>query len=1546
MGKMKTVYPAIMIMIMIVGQIIAQYSTAEYLTSVLPPVVTGETKVPDGNRTLEFHDPYLFVGNQWFGIQIIDVSNPVNPAVTSEIKVSGSPRNAVYHDDYLYISDADGGIYIYNVSNISSPQKIKYMRLGMDVQWVSLEYPYLYLGLGEDGFAIYEISEPENPVQLSLTKTRNFVWELTKNGNYLYVSDNRGGLRIFDIQNPESPQLAGVFDTPNMVRSVIVDGNYAYVADGPGGLWIIDVTKPEVPSKISHVDVNGFSYGVYKSGQYVYLADEKKGLQIINVSDPSHPVTERNVVPESPAYDVFKHNIYLYLCTDQSLKIYRHDNPPVLADVPDLVIDENSMLTYQLNAHDPDNDPIFYTMINLPDGAKFDTTTGYFEWTPSYDQAGSYSPVIFKVIENTSTKLEDKDTITITVNNVNRAPSLAEIERSEVNENELFELIIPEGTDPDKEDKGKLVYMAENLPEGASFSEVERKFSWKPTFEQSGTYLIDFLVKDLGGLVDRKTFALDVKHVDRPPFIDPVEPIMAKENSPVEITLTGMDPDKEDADRVKFFMNSLPEGAEFNADNKIFKWTPTYDQSGKYRMVAGVTSGPYTDSTVIEINVEHVNRSPLLAVIEPKTINEMENLKVTLTASDPDVEDEGKLTLSAAGLPEGATFDPESGTFNWTPSFEQSGIHEITFTVADPQGLKDQKTLKITVNHVNRPPVLANVENKVIDENQLLSFTLNGSDPDKEDSGKLKYMAEKLPEGATLDAVSGAFSWTPTFDQSGQYNVLFMVTDGEYSDSQLVAVTVNHVNRPPVLAEISQQNVNENELLSFIVSGSDPDVEDEGKLVFSTGPLPEGAQFNAETRTFSWTPTFEQSGSYTVLFKVTDPSGLVDSKEATIVVHHVNRVPVITQIEPLSIDENKLLEFALNGSDPDKEDIQKIKYFAENLPEGASLDPATGLFTWTPTFDQSGEYKITFGITDGELKASFVLPVTVVHVNRPPKMDMISDVQVNEDEILNVVINVSDPDKEDIGKLTVDMDGIPEGGVFDKSTLTFSWKPTFDQSGEYTLNAVVSDPAGLTDQKSFRITVVNVNRAPSLEVPPSLSTKENETIQFTISGSDPDKEDVGKLSFTTSELPAGAVFDPAVLTFTWTPTYEQSGTYEISFKVTDVGGLQNVAITSINVEHVNRPPQLEKISQQVINEGEAFTYTIIGSDPDKEDQDKLTYKLSGQIPTGLTLSGNTLNWTPGFDQSGNYSFNVELTDGLETVSTEMTVEVIHVNRPPEIKGINDQQLKENEAWTYRIEASDPDAEDQNNLNISVANLPEGCSFDESAHLLKWTPGYDQSGDYKINITVTDGNLNAEAVLNIHVQHVNRSPILEDIGNVQGKEGEKLTVPITYSDPDAEDKDKLVVTFSPQLKGMKFNSGTGMLEWNPDFTQAGVHTLKVTVSDGELSSSKEFNITIENVNRSPEIKVPTELTGEVGKEISFTVEGSDPDTDDKLIFSASGMPEGAEFDGESGKFKWIPGADQSGEFDVTFKVSDKSGAEVTKTVKITIKSVEANPTEGN
>ncbi|NOX90103.1 MAG: tandem-95 repeat protein [Calditrichaeota bacterium] len=1507
--------------------------SAEFVSKHKPPKSEAGVQFNDGIKQVVLKDNILFAVDEYLGLQILDAGDVKNLKELSTVYSSHLSQNVFLLDSLAFLASRLDGVLIIDITDPSRPRKIARIRPKAESYWVIANPPYLYVAEADSGVMIYDISDLNRVERVSRINTGGFTWGLGLIGNYLYALDKRKGLIVYDITNPQKPQRIGIaIEDLRYARSIQFEDDYAYAANGPAGFWILDVRRPQSPRLVKQLPVEGYAHSATKSGNTLFIGnDSKNRLEFVDVGDPRNPMVEGAYQSKSHIYGAVKKDIYVYVAADSNVLVLRYNRPPRLTDIPDQTVDEDQVLSFQAQAYDPDGDAVYFSIQNAPEGSQFDSLSGKFSWHPNYEQSGIYYPIVVMAHERTQSRLTDRDTLKIQVNHVNRPPTIAEIPDYEVDENKVLTFTIPEGQDPDKEDFGKLTYTADNLPEGAQFDPVTRVFTWKPTYEQSGVYTVDFAVHDPAGAFMREASNITVHHVDRKPVLEPVPPQTIAEGKLLTFTLKGFDPDKEDQNALSYAAYNLPEGATFDPATATFSWTPTYDQSGEYKNILFVfTAGALSDSALVDITVNHVNRPPVLSALADQTVDENQLLTFTIKGEDPDKEDAGKLTFKAENLPQGAVFAADSNVFRWKPTFEQSGVYrDVSFIVQDPSGLADTIKITITVNHVNRPPVLAEIPAKVVDENQPLTFALDGSDPDKEDQGKLVYSADKLPEGALLKG--NQFSWKPTFDQSGVYTITFTVSDGNLSDSKQTTITVNHVNRPPVLAQIPAQVTDENQLLQFTVTGSDPDKEDEGKLAISALNLPEGAQFTPQSGVFSWTPTFEQSGDYTVSFVILDPAGLSDTLKVPVTVNHVNRTPVFPEQPAQVVDENQLLEFKLiPATDPDKEDQGKIKYTALNLPEGAQFDDLNLLLTWTPTYDQSGKYVVEFQVTDGEFTVKQPLQITVNNVNRPPVIEAIADQQTDENKLWTLQVVASDPDKEDAGKLSFSAKNLPQGMKFDSTTAQFSWTPTYEQSGNYPgVTVKVTDTGGLSDEKSFTIVVNHVDRPPTLEAIAPITGIENSPLTIRLQAGDPDKEDEGKLVFSSANLPKGATLDAQQGVFNWTPDFLQAGEYTIQFKVTDTGGLTAEQEAKITVEDLNRAPQLLPVEEKRVFENQTLTFKITGKDEDTDNV--LTYSAEG-LPAGANFDAQTqtFSWTPSFEQAGDYQVTFKVSDGKEEASITVPIKVENVNRAPEFTGLNDQTVNEQETLNLTVKANDPDAGAQ--LRLSAENLPEGAQFDAASGAFTWTPTYEQAGEYSVKFAVSDGDTTVEKTVRIVVNNVNRPPEFSAIADQQVKENESLAFTVEAADPDAGTNLKYEAENLPE--GAAFDASKHEFSWKPGFDQAGDYTVIFKVSDGEAEVKKSVNIKVLNVNRAPTIKGPEREETQAGSPIEIKFDANDPDNDN-LTFSASNLPSGAQLDSQNGTIKWTPADDQTGTFTVEVKVSDGS-AEAGTSVTIEVK----------
>ena len=93
----------------------------------------------------------------------------------------------------------------------------------------------------------------------------------------------------------------------------------------------------------------------------------------------------------------------------------------------------------------------------------------------------------------------------------------------------------------------------------------------------------------------------------------------------------------------------------------------------------------------------------------------------------------------------------------------------------------------------NTDPVLTEIGTKTINENRTLSFTVVGTDADEGQTESLVFSLLYNPTDATINSATGAFTWKPTYQQSGIYYITFRVADPcEAMDIESVAITVSN----------------------------------------------------------------------------------------------------------------------------------------------------------------------------------------------------------------------------------------------------------------------------------------------------------------------------------------------------------------------------------------------------------------------------------------------------------------------------------------------------------------------------------------------------------------------------------------------------------------------------------------------------------------------------------------------------------------------------------------------------------------------------------
>src|SRR5262249_14772235 len=153
-------------------------------------------------------------------------------------------------------------------------------------------------------------------------------------------------------------------------------------------------------------------------------------------------------------------------------------------------------------------------------------------------------------------------------------------------------------------------------------------------------------------------------------------------------------------------------------------------------------------------------------------VAQQQTLTIALVATDPDND---PVTYSAAGLPNGATFDPVAGVLTWTPNLFQSGTFSGIVLGAGDGNLSVTQPLTIHVTAINHPPKLGPLVEQDGLEGTPLQSPLAAADGN---GAPLTYSAPPpLPAGAQFNTTTGQFIWTPNYNQAGDYTIQFGVSD-------------------------------------------------------------------------------------------------------------------------------------------------------------------------------------------------------------------------------------------------------------------------------------------------------------------------------------------------------------------------------------------------------------------------------------------------------------------------------------------------------------------------------------------------------------------------------------------------------------------------------------------------------------------------------------------------------------------------------------------------------------------------------------------------
>jgi len=506
------------------------------------------------------------------------------------------------------------------------------------------------------------------------------------------------------------------------------------------------------------------------------------------------------------------------------------NSAPTLPVQTNQVVNEETTLTITNTATDLDLPPdtLTYSLLSAPTGVSI-SAAGVITWTPDEAQGPGTNTIVTRVADNGTPSLSATNSFLVVVNEVNVAPVLPAQTNRVINE--LTTLTVTNTATDHDLPVNPLTYTLLQAPANAVI-DSDGGITWTPTEAQGpSTNTFITVVTDTNvyavnakSLSATNTFTVVVNEVNTPPVLT-----LPANTSINELTLytnnaAASDPDIP-ANTLTFSLVSGPANLTVSPVGGI-AWTPTEAQGPSTNVVQvavtdfnpwAVNAQHLSTTNAFTIIVNEVNTAPVLAVPATQTINELATLTATATATDADLP-ANPLTFSLVSPLPGMAINASSGSFTWTPTEVQGpSTNTVTVVVTDTnvyavnaRSLSTTNTFFVVVNEVNTAPVLGALANRTVNAGQTASFTAAATDADVP-ANTLTFSLVSPPTGASIDPVSGIFSWRPSVALANTTNtVQVQVTDfnpyainaQHLSDAKTFTVVVNPL-APVVLTPVS-----------------------------------------------------------------------------------------------------------------------------------------------------------------------------------------------------------------------------------------------------------------------------------------------------------------------------------------------------------------------------------------------------------------------------------------------------------------------------------------------------------------------------------------------------------------------------------------------------------------------------------------------------------------------------------------------------------------------------------------------------------------------
>lgn len=889
-------------------------------------------------------------------------------------------------------------------------------------------------------------------------------------------------------------------------------------------------------------------------------------------------------------------------------------------------------------------------------------------------------------------------------------------------------------------------------------------------------------------------------------------------------------------------------------------------------------------------------------------------------------------TATVPNLPAG------SNHFFFVTAFDAYGQESTPSTVLVGQPVVSQ------VPATNTAPELPVIADQTVVAGGSLALDAVATDPNTASGQVLSYsLGVGAPAGASIDSSSGRFTWTPSLAQGGtSYVVTIRVTDNgspALSDSLSLTITVTAAPLAPATGLTGcPAGVAGAVSLSWIAS---PSAGVTGYAVYY-GVAGSVTTNRVAVAGPSSAVVSGLQGGIAHFFQVAAVNGLNQESARTSPVTvspsapstNANCAPRLNVVTSTNAPAGRTLVIQPTATDADVPAQALTFSLGPYAPQGATVDPATGRFTWSIGRDYSGyTYNVKIIVMD----------------NGSPAMC---------DE-RTVSIIVVEPTVQPVPNLT----GAPGSGA---GKVNLSWTASADPYktgyrvyygvagtgvtnkvlvGATTTSLVVSNLQGGISHFFF-VKVVNdlnmespastvINVTPTLpgpaNTPPRLVAINNtnviagQTLTLMAQASDSDSP-AQTLRFTTNpDFPAGAQVDPVTGQFTWTPSRNLGGTeHEAVIWVTDSGtpalSDEIVFVITVNSPAPPAPVTLSRISSATV--GSVSLSWTASSDPYATSY-RIYYTRSGSgvtntvtLPSSLTTT--TLN---NLESGATYFFQVTVINDLNMesppsnlISATATTPATP-NTPPRLYVVTNTTGVAGQPITFVAQGTDSDAPAQALLFSLDPGAPAGAQINSSSGRFDWTPARGMGGsNYNVVLRVSDSgspSLSATGMVTIHVDAPS-APAPVTLFAAPATIARAVNLAWSASKDAFKTGYRVYYGVNGSAVTNKVSVGAGTTTMNLSNLQSGVcHFFMVRVVNDLNLEGPPSNIAFvtpgdqSTENSAPRLSVVTSPGALAGRTLTFTASAVDSDVPVQTLTYSLGpsSPAGASIDPVTGRFTW-------------------------------------------